>query len=530
MNVGIIIAIAEYKDSNNNLPACAKDAEFIYELLKATKKYEDTILYIAKDTQSAIVKEQVVQFLNKFKGKEIEEIFFYYTGHGEFTGNDFHYLFSDYEQNRRNQTSLSNTELDNWLRLLNPYLAVKVIDACQAGAQYIKDSQAFKKFVAETLGSFNHCYFMYSSLRNQSSYQDEFLSYFTRSFGKAVLSFQGNQIRYKDIIDFISDDFHTVSEQTPFFVTQATNTEVFCSANESIKAIISQYCVLGSSLAKYTSEFDGLAPRQKTSALLELIQEDAQRYCSEEEVMERIHMMREGCEGHQYLKDFTDLYLIKTEFTTELSSDVPQVSELGRWVVENKNEYFAKPITKPEVYTEEIQIPKRKAGKWFDILSTTLSPDYEWKTVTKHRDVIVNMELTQETPFKLIRIMAEPKYQNLHSYSCHVTFIFSKTEIRFFYLYNSYRELNWQERAIEPSGGWRTSKGRLQDLDDILQVLANILKGFSEFVLQAVRNKFLPPEITNIDISEILTSDGGVASEQSALLQQEKIGEDSDSK
>ena len=76
----------------------------------------------------------------------------------------------------KKQTTIENTELDNWIRLLNPALTVKIIDACHAGVQYIKDPEVFKDFLNSTPKSFNSFYFLFSSLKEQYSYQDKRLS------------------------------------------------------------------------------------------------------------------------------------------------------------------------------------------------------------------------------------------------------------------------------------------------------------------------------------------------------------------
>jgi len=508
MNIAFIISVSKYDDKQNDLPACAKDAELMYDLLRATNKYDDHILYLEKNTHSTFVKEQVVDFINQVKGHQVDEVFFYYTGHGEFTGNEFYYLLSDYEPARRKQTALDNSELDNWLRLLNPSLTVKVVDACQAGVQYIKDPNAFRKFLAETPTSFNNCYFLYSSLKDQPSYQDRQLSYFTRSFCKAVLLFKGNQVRYKDIIDFISDDFDTIPDQTPFFITQATNTEVFCSVEPALKNILYRFPLIPSSeplVNSGTTQF--LQP--KTSTLLEMIKSDAEKYCSEQQVLERIKKLQESVEIHEYSVDLVDLYAVKTEFLAELNSDIPKLSELGRWLDENKNEYFAVATKSPESYSEDVMVPRRYAGGLHGLYSTLRGlEDYETRTVTKVRYVIDGMKLTQEVPFKVIRIMAEPKFENLRWYSCYITFVFSKIEIRFFSLYNSFKDLNWHDRKADVSGNWRTSTCPLKDTNEALQSVKAILDGFSGFILKPLKDKFLSTAATsnNVQTAEQQTS------------------------
>lgn len=234
MNLAIILSVSEYTDSMNNLPGCKKDADCINNIITKTSKF-DEILFINDKLSSGKVKEKLTTFISEHKNKRIDELFFYYTGHGEFKNNEFYYLLSDYNQIKKNQTSLQNEEVDSLFRTLNPDIVVKVIDACQSGKAYIKEAGAITKYFQKTINRFNRCYFLNSSLKDQSSFQTEVISDFTLSFINSIKEHDTNEIRYKDIIDFISDVFEKNTLQTPFFVVQADYTEKFCVINKTLK-------------------------------------------------------------------------------------------------------------------------------------------------------------------------------------------------------------------------------------------------------------------------------------------------------
>src|SRR4051794_39289323 len=141
MHLAILIGVASYKRPVSDLPACANDVKLMSQLIKYTNKFGPT-LELAKDTSSAEVKTQLAQFINEHRGKAIEELLFYYSGHGDLFKDDFYFLFSDFDEHRRNQTSLTNDELDSMLRTLSPKLMVKVVDACHAGVAYVKEPDA----------------------------------------------------------------------------------------------------------------------------------------------------------------------------------------------------------------------------------------------------------------------------------------------------------------------------------------------------------------------------------------------------
>src|SRR5947208_13995967 len=114
MNLAILIGVTEYAAPVSRLPACQNDLALMSKLIKQTKKFGD-ILELDADTSSATVKTQLAQFVTKHEGT-VDELFFYYSGHGDLYKDDFYFLFSDFSDKRRNQTSLTTEELDSMLR------------------------------------------------------------------------------------------------------------------------------------------------------------------------------------------------------------------------------------------------------------------------------------------------------------------------------------------------------------------------------------------------------------------------------
>jgi len=162
MNVAIIIGVSDYGAADRNLPACTNDISVMSTLLAKTEKYDQT-LQIDGDAKSASVKDRISAFVAGLQGETIDEVFFYFSGHGEYFQDHFYYLLSDYDPKRRNQTALDNSELDSWLRSLNAEMTIKAVDACHSGVQYIKEPGAFRKYLQESQNGFKKCYFFFSS-------------------------------------------------------------------------------------------------------------------------------------------------------------------------------------------------------------------------------------------------------------------------------------------------------------------------------------------------------------------------------
>ena len=495
MKIACLLSVSKYK-TINELRSCENDIALMNSVLEATDEY-DQILCIDGNQESSKIKQQLVSFFTQYKGQQIDQVLFYYTGHGDFDGKKFSYLLSDYDHSRKKQTAIENTELDNWIRLLNPALTVKIIDACHAGVQYIKDPDAFQKFLIQsTPKSFNSFYFLFSSLKEQYSYQDERMSAFTKCVVESISDFAGTEMRFKDVIDYVSDHFADNAKQTPFFITQATNTELFTAINpslrERIRGLLSTYCPMPAPSEK--AETDHSITQR--GSLLNLVKADSEKYCSEDEVLDVL----EHCQTYLAEKKCNDdtygLYDIEIASLPSIGSEVPRIVDIGKWLSENENDYFAEPTYRQEDYNEEIQVPvKIVESSYFAVIQSMTSqydiPKYETRTVKRSRNVIKGFRLTQETDLSAFRITAKPKFLNLSWNDCHVAFVFSKIEIRFFYLFSTFREQNWEKRNRQPEESWRTLVALLKDAKAVDDALQQIIETFENYIMESIKRKYL---------------------------------------
>ncbi|MFZ2451675.1 MAG: caspase family protein [Methylovulum miyakonense] len=143
--IALLIGVSNY-ENENNLPPCDADIDLMADIIESSGKYDATL--ILKDSPKSIdAMAKIRSFITDFQNpvSDIDEIFFYYTGHGAKHSDDFLFLFSDFNNSKINATSLSNDDLDGMLKSLNPKLTVKVVDACQAGIEYIKSEQASER-------------------------------------------------------------------------------------------------------------------------------------------------------------------------------------------------------------------------------------------------------------------------------------------------------------------------------------------------------------------------------------------------
>lgn len=437
MNVAIIIAVSNYSNKANNLPASKNDGEIISGILNTTKKF-DRVLTINDNESSSKTKELLSNFFIEHKGVKIEELFFYYSGHGEFSNDEFYYLLSDYDAKKKNQTCLQNNEVDDLIRTLNPQIVIKVIDACQSGTSYIKENDVLTKYFNETKKGFSKCYFFNSSLSNQASYQDENLSFFTYSFVQSLKEHPSSEIRYKDIIDFILDEFNGNQEQTPFFVIQAELTEKFCSFNDDLKLYLNTY---KDQTNKTSNE------EKKVPTLIEIVKNNAKEYVDKDGALKAMKFCRDQFEKLVLDKETRGLYDVKTNYLHE-NNKLAGVKVIGKWLKENSNDYFAKPF--------------------YEVVFNEYSDEGD--------SVLSGYELLfEDVPFKAVSIDFMGKYPNIKSYQCNIAFLISKKQITFFYSILQYLENGWDSKILDTEKiKWTYIDSKIANNESILNCLKGI--------------------------------------------------------
>lgn len=458
MNLAILIGVSEYK-TLTQLPGCKNDVKSIAELIRKTEKF-DKILEICDETNSTSVKNKLIDFVNISKDEEIEEIIFYFTGHGSYLDDEFYYILSDFESSKKTQTSLQNSELDSLLKSLNPKLVVKFVDACQSGFSYIKDIDSADNYIKSTKGNFKNCYFLFSSLNVQSSYQNQDFSFFTLSILNAVKKHLDDKVRYKNIIDYVSDEFSKNSVQTPFFVTQADFTEIFCTKNK----------LLNDFLATIPNSFENpkeIAEEENDASktIEELIIADSAKNLSNEKVNDFFQSIKTQIEKFKPESAYKNLYDFVISFPKHNNSQ-KSLSTIGDYLAKNKG-YFAEPSYENVEY-QSVETPNRLGGS---LLSSFNNQPY---TVTKTRKEISGYYITTKYPYEQIRIDINSKYPNLTSFNCSIFFVSNDRKIRFYWFLTSYIKKSWSEKDLDTRFNWNIFEFEFVELESIKQNLVNI--------------------------------------------------------
>ncbi len=482
ISLAIVIAVSEYSGDATPLPACKNDGTAIATLLNGEQRFAET-LFIDSETSSKSVKQRLIEFIAKHKNSDVEDVFFYFSGHGEFVDGEFYYLLSDYRSAARKQTSLENTELDNLIRSLRPTLFAKVVDACHSGFSYVKDGIGLRKHLDLSVEVFNKLYFMFSSQSSQPSYQDKALSYFTRQFIESIVLGESSSVGYKDIIDYVSDAFNQDTIQTPFFVTQADHTEMFIEVSDDTRKTVKAFLPTG-----MASSTTAQAVVQDLS-LVDFVKQDASRYCSEEKTMSVLAKISNSIHSYKLPRELAELYSL--DFEQIPLSDFKYGDGIGIWIDRNLKDkrYFVSAEKENRPETKKVLKSPFEMMSNSSYLALTKQEDTNYKTVTEYRQYIVGFKPSVELPFGALALYGEPKYLNLFACRMYVVPIVSMTYIRLFWSYVHLDHSNWKQKKFVNKFEWTTGEVLTTDWAGIEQLLRTITSGFETFTYGPIKSK-----------------------------------------
>lgn len=216
-STAVLIGNAHYEGSGS-LECCIADVAAMKALLEATSRFDHIRDYVNLDASA--MRDAVREAL---PAGEHDEVFFYFSGHGEQVKSDLYLCGTTFDAAKPNVTGMLYEDLVDLFRAASPQLLVTVIDACFSGASLIKRPITIPKIAKENLRSVVQ---FSSSLDNQTSLAGEPLSEFTRAFLEAATQKTEGVVYYSDLKITLRDAFLRNDEQTPFFVDQGSGREV----------------------------------------------------------------------------------------------------------------------------------------------------------------------------------------------------------------------------------------------------------------------------------------------------------------
>lgn len=434
-NLAIVVGVSEY-DNQEPLLACKNDAQIIYSILSESKKF-DKILKIDGYVRGRDIKSKVSEFVRNHENQKVEEIFFYFSGHGTRINEDFWYVLSDFDSNNIHTTALSNDELDEILKSLNPTLTVKVVDACFAGTEYIKSSYNISNIFDKSLRekNFEKVYFLFSSTRNETSIAFRHISLFTRSFVTAVFSFEKSSIRYQDLVNFITDDLSSPKvNQNPYFVTQANQTEIFIDvSNIDIPSTKNEFPYFVDTTEAVTV-IDSIE-----SSLIERVREANQNYCSRDEATLILNNLDNITNSFEFSKELSELFDINIVHSNDLSK-IPDKQKIAKWLKDENDDYFIR-----------LNYVKKEKERFVNAIGVITGSGAKEKY---YADVLSSYDSTYLDCNNVTVITLMPKLEFLPRYDMFITYVVSKSKITTFSKFEKYKDLSWDHNKLESKNSW----------------------------------------------------------------------------
>ncbi|MCW1862940.1 caspase family protein [Campylobacter jejuni] len=477
-NIAILIGNSEYQNLSK-LHFCRKDISSMQKILNLSKKFK---IHIFENYQSEQLKSELSKIIRELEKFKINELLFYYTGHGVFK-EQFYYLPINFTDKQFETTSLSNNELDNMLKSLDTEMVIKIIDACQSGQQYIKE---FKQAYIEkslTQHSFKKCYFFFSSMNNQSSMGDDKGSYFTNAVIESILAHKTDSIRYVDVQSYIVDYFSDKNElQTPFFVHQSNATEIFLSELTSIQKEFENINLMANNGEDIIQEIEN-----NKVDIAEQLKSLSKKYIVKDVARENIeYIFDENNINNMFNDDIKLIYDIKIEKLNDYNID--NINKLYNEIEKNKKHFFINLGYRQETYITTEWAPKRKKPRnayeamFGQSLSGTIGlfarEEYEEKEVQKYRNIVNSICLVDDILPIGIGISLNPKenINNVNRYLINIINFHNNLDIVFYSNIIEYYQNNWCGWDKINIEDWIKSKESFCDKDKILDKIQIIIK------------------------------------------------------
>lgn len=498
MKLAVIIGVSEYQyDDFENLDACKNDAELFKNVLSDVTKIDD-VLFINKGEKAYEAKNKLADFVSKHKTEKVDELLFYFSGHGGRYENDFFYIFPDFKEAKKESTGLRNSELDGLVRTLKPKLFVKIVDACFSGTQYIKAESDTKKELEKSAkdNQLNDIYFMFSSRDNQPSLAGHEYSKFTESLFTGLLDHTG-EIRYRDIAAYIADDCNAHSLPKPIFISQADLTEIFGLINDNTHKLILKAFGREEKPDEKESE-KPLEAKESENILLELVRRKADsEYCDEETGIKRLALLRDKFQEQNWPKDIVSIFEIGV-LPNAAPNPIPNSQRIGVWLNENRGkEFFATPTYKEESFeVEEYKpLPKKpirsaieaaKMAAYSNIYGGTDNTEYQLETIWKTRMIVDGFSYTFQNENNILKISLEPRHTSVKSLVLFIVCIYSRVELSVQYSYEFIKFTNWDTRAHPKCENWKVKTLKMKDEANIAVVTDEIINEVSVWAVTEI--------------------------------------------
>jgi hypothetical protein len=212
--------------------------------------------------------------------------------------------------------------------------------------------------------------------------------------------------------------------------------------------------------------------------IIRAIKKKSEEYCSEKEAMRSIQQLADSVNNYKWKKPIPDLYKINIE-THKDYGKISYMKTISEWVIKN-DEYFAKATHSSEAFTSLEPVRSK-------MLSLAFGGSYDYKEITKYRDVPDSIRLTADSPFKSITLTFEPLESSLPWFKFSLVYVFSKLKMTVFYKCELQKEINWQSQETIENKKWNIIHCKIKDVDEIKNNIEKALQECGDYIVSEIK-------------------------------------------
>ena len=392
--IALLIANATYLNLSA-LECCRADLRTMEELIQTTGRYSS--VHTAEDLDADSLKSMIRSALGPSDGSEVEEIFFYFSGHGAIVGAEFFYCSTNFDAARPNETGLSNSELHTLLRSAEPDTVIKVVDACSSGTLLIKSDGGFLPVHKDV---FKNIIQISSCLDAQNSLAGDPLSEFTQSFCAACLRKSEGPVYYTDIINSLRDDFIGNDNQTPHFVSQGTGREILTDDVKKLESFRIKFSP-PQEVALIVDLNDAQSVPAPTPSLLDMLVAADEAMASPERANDLIGRLFDGVKDAFGGGEFAEFFNLEIRDRPDFYGSPSTGFVIRVMSKENRPD---------KLVTAEITKEKKRQRRPWDIgISAAMLGIYDDEAIIETWDLTLNCKLERAE----MQITLTPKYKSL---------------------------------------------------------------------------------------------------------------------
>jgi TolB-like protein len=223
----VIVGVSKYKNSKFNLNYADADAKLFYDFLKSPSGGaipDDRIKLITNEEANRPTVLKYIQKVFKEANKE-DMIIFYFAGHGWAEGQTMYFLSNEVEMDNLIGTAVSQTDIENAVKVSKARRAIMVMDACHAGATKInflasRDIDVSNKLILEIAQSSEGLRIITAAGVNQQSKEDvrwggghgAFTWYFIEGAKGAADVNKDKVVTLREVFDYVDQKVNEATE------------------------------------------------------------------------------------------------------------------------------------------------------------------------------------------------------------------------------------------------------------------------------------------------------------------------------